>query len=106
MDLKLMKDIDIVSDYYPLHRFEICQEIDQSLNEAEIIPHTFFYDTKWAYRWSAFLGCGNYHRKYLMRKMVPINLLKRYHGEREAFYYMFRYHYTAFLIPPTIFGLI
>ena len=38
--------------------------------------------------------------------MQPINIIKDYYGEKVAFYYAWLMHYTGFLIPLSIFGVI
>ena len=44
---------------------------------------------------------GNY-----IDNMQPINIIKDYYGEKVAFYYAWLMHYTGFLIPLSIFGVI
>jgi hypothetical protein len=36
----------------------------------------------------------------------PLDFVADYHGEKFAFYFAWLIHYTAFLLPPSIFGII
>ena len=38
--------------------------------------------------------------------MQPLNVMKDYHGEKVAFHFAWLIHYTGWLIPPVIVGLI
>ncbi len=38
--------------------------------------------------------------------MQPLNVIKDYYGEKEAFHFAWMIHYTGWLIPPSIVGLI
>ena len=38
--------------------------------------------------------------------MQPLNVIKDYYGEKEAFHFAWMIHYTGWLIPPSIVGFI
>lgn len=78
----------VIKEHFPLHR----------MNQTEDI-----------------IKCFQQNKSTLMRKMIagefyqhfmPINFIKSYYGEKFAFEFSFLIHYQAWLIFPTIFGVL
>jgi len=102
-----MQDYDIVKEYYPLHRSEMQKEIEAGLKQTDSMFGSFFYHNKWSHRCAEIFKCGPVHeRKYLMRNIESIHLLKRYYGERYTFFYLFYTHYSTFLIIPVLIQIV
>jgi len=78
----------IIEEHYPLHRTRAHEQITGIMDK---------YLNKLSWRLFKF---GNWC-KYL----DPIHMVKRYYGEKFAFYFMFFVHYQALLWVPAIIGM-
>lgn len=88
IDFEHYKSIGIIHDAYPLHRLKAHKSVKKSV------------DKYWG-KLTKHLICGNWY-KYC----EPIHLVKKYYGERFAFYFLYFSTYQAFVRVPAFFGLV
>jgi len=88
IDFEHYSNIGIIHDHYPLHRLKAHKVMKKSVN-------------KYWKKLMKTLVWGNWY-KYC----EPIHLLKKYYGERFAFYFLFFSTYQAWLFWPSFLGLI
>lgn len=88
MDLAYLMQSGSIENFFPLHRTKAFEAVSASIDkyETKIFMSTFFGDPD----------------KYL----EPIHFLRRYYGEKYAFFYLFFYHYIAYLTFPAIISLL
>ena len=87
LDFDYLTASGVIKDHFPLHMPE----------RKRIYP-------SWhEYRWR--LSAGMLARGFL-NNMQPLNFIKDYSGEKMGFYFAWLIHYTGWLIPPMIFGLV
>ena len=88
MDLAYLKQSGSIEDFFPLHSSKAYEAVRASIEK---------YETKiWL---NTFMGDDT---KYL----EPIHFLRRYQGEKFAFFYLFFYHYIAYLTIPAIISVL
>ena len=87
MDLGYLKQSGVLVDHWPVH-----------MPERDLI-----YKSWLEYRWRLSWGMiwGNY-----LPNMQPLNFIKDYYGEKFGFYFGWLIHYTGWLIPVAIIGII
>ena len=75
-------------DYFPLHRTRSYEAVRESIEkyQAKIWLNTFFGDDT--------------------KHLEPIHLLRRYYGEKFAFFYLFFFHYIAYLTIPAVISVL
>ena len=82
-----MKKSGVILDSFPVH-----------MPERDLI-----YDSWMDYRWR--LAFGMIYKGFL-NNMQPLNFIKDYYGEKFGFYFAWLIHYTGWLIPVSIIGII
>lgn len=87
LDFDRFVEIGVIAEHYPLHRLSLHDDINESL-------------IKYLPKLKKGLTCGGW-----LRFAQPIHLVKKYYGERFAFYFMFFLTYQAWLFLPAIAGL-
>lgn len=87
IDFDRLSEIGVIAEHYPLHRLRAHQDISDSVD-------------KYINRMRKNLVCGKW-RRYAQ----PIHLIKKYYGERFAFYFTFFLTYNAWLQLPALIGL-
>ena len=88
IDFQLMQLQGIILDHYPLHKRS---------GPSSVIE---LYKKHQTGLMIGFLT-GNFYKH-----MYPLNFLKCYYGEKYALQVAFLLHYQAWLVPPTIFGVL
>jgi hypothetical protein len=91
-DLSKEKEVGTIEDYYLLHNSKANKEIRSVLTDETyklfLYPFTFT------------------HYGSVRNRMEAAHLLKRYFGEKYAFYYLFLCHFFTYLVPPAILSII
>lgn len=90
LDYKYYIATGVIKDHQFMHKSNNIEEIQKSWNS---------YKNKLMFSFLSFSG------SYL-RYLQPINMIKNYYGEKQAFLYAYTLHYQAFLIIPTIGGVL
>ena len=87
LDMDYMRKSGVIVDHFPVH-----------MPERELI------EVSWnEYRWR--LSAGMIFTGF-MRNMQPINFIKDYYGEKFGFYFAWLIHYTGWLIPIAVVGVV
>ena len=84
LDLAYLTQSGGIVNYFPLHKTRAYEAVRESLDkyQARIWLNTFFGDDT--------------------KHLEPIHLLRRYYGEKFAFFYLFFYHYIAYSTIPAV----
>lgn len=89
MDLDYFYETGIIKEHYPLHRLEIKANLEKQIGKytVELINSLAVNSMNW------------------IKLIQPINYIKRYSGERFAFYFMYFINFQALLIVPGLLGI-
>ena len=88
IDFEHYQAIGVIKEHYPLHKRGMSEEISQSIG-------------KYYWKLAITLITGSWY-KYSQ----PLHLIKKYYGEKYAFYFTFLLTYQAWLLIPCIVGLV
>ena len=87
LDMDYLRKSGVILDHFPVH-----------------MPERDLIEVSWnEYRWR--LSAGMIFTGF-MRNMQPINFIKDYYGEKFGFYFAWLIHYTGWLIPIAIVGVV
>ena len=82
-----MSKSGVIKEHFPVH-----------MHERRLI-----YDSWMVYRFRLLSGMLT---SRFLDNMQPLNVIKDYYGEKMGFYFAWLIHYTGWLIPPIIIGLV
>ena len=89
IDFDHFVDEGIIEAHYPMHKTKKFKDLKKSIDKYYLsLMKTF---TSFGGNWSAYIQ--------------PIHLLKKYYGEKFAFYFVYFMHYQGQLILPSLLGL-
>lgn len=87
IDFRMMRKHGVIVDHFPVHTHER-ESIIQSWSEYRMRLQIGFLTSRFK------------------DNMQPLNVIKNYYGEKKAFFFAWLMHYTGWLIPLSIFGIV